>query len=274
MAGKSSHGTENRTEEALSREQETIRRLAHDLNNLLAPIVMGVSVLKRFEKQEKMLAIILNIERAANRAADLVREVLSSGQRGEGSRSFVPSDDAPDFVRDHEAGVSLKGELGEGTSSRVTLSAGTEAGVTGSSIPKRDARSERGGGLILVVDDEEFILGIIQQTLESAGCRVLLARDGAQAIALYVDHRDEIDLVITDMIMPVINGPALIAALRAINPQVEVLAMSGLDAEANEEKHGSAGVSAFLQKPFSADRLLSLLRPLLPELGAPGPDSD
>jgi CheY-like chemotaxis protein len=267
MAGKSSHGTENEPEEALSREQETIRRLAHDLNNLLAPIVMGVSVLKRFEKQEKMLAIILNIERAANRAADLVREVLSTGQRAEGSRSFVPSDDAA------PGGVSSVVEVAETTSSRKTLSVGTEAGVTRSSVPKRDAPSERGGGLILVVDDEEFILGIIQQTLESAGCRVLLARDGAQAIALYVDHRDEIDLVITDMIMPVINGPALIAALRAINPQVEVLAMSGLDAEANEEKHGSAGVSAFLQKPFSADRLLSLLRPLLPELGAPGPDS-
>jgi CheY-like chemotaxis protein len=112
----------------------------------------------------------------------------------------------------------------------------------------------------LVVDDEPAVRHITQQTLEAFGYRVVVAVDGTEAVAIYARRGDEIAVVLTDMMMPVMDGPATIRVLRKMNPAVRIVAASGLDANA----HGvGLGITHFLPKPYAADRLLTTLRLIL-----------
>jgi len=119
------------------------------------------------------------------------------------------------------------------------------------------------GEVVLVIDDEESILTITQQTLEAFGYRVIVAHDGAEAIALYAQNRDTITVVITDMVMPIMDGVATINALMRINPRVLIIAASGLNANGRVAKAANAGVSHFLPKPYTAETLLITLRDVL-----------
>ena len=78
------------------------------------------------------------------------------------------------------------------------------------------------------MDDEAPVRMVTRRMLESFGYRVVLAPDGAQAVALYAKQKDEIAAVITDMMMPVMDGPATIRALRSMRPDVRIIAASGL----------------------------------------------
>ena len=80
--------------------------------------------------------------------------------------------------------------------------------------------------LVLVVDDAERILNLVQQMLKRFGYRVLLATNGVEAVSLYARRQKEIDLVITDMVMPIMDGPATIIALKAINPNVKIISQA------------------------------------------------
>ena len=116
------------------------------------------------------------------------------------------------------------------------------------------------GELVLVVDDEPAVRQITQLTLETFGYRVLVAVDGSDAVAVYARRGDEIAVVLTDMMMPVMDGPATIRVLRKMNPLVRIIAASGLDANA----YGAGlGITHVLPKPYAADRLLTTLRDAL-----------
>jgi CheY-like chemotaxis protein len=113
------------------------------------------------------------------------------------------------------------------------------------------------------VDDEAAILSTTQQTLEAFGYKVMVAQDGAEAIALYAQHRGTIAVVITDMVMPIMDGIATINALMRINPQVIVIAASGLYSNGRVAKAAGVGVKHFLPKPYTAETLLITLREVL-----------
>ena len=87
-----------------------------------------------------------------------------------------------------------------------------------------------------MVDDEASILAITSQTLQAFGYRVLTATDGADAVAVYAQHQDEIAVVLTDMMMPVMDGAATIHALMRINPTIKIVAASGLNANGGRPK--------------------------------------
>ena len=120
----------------------------------------------------------------------------------------------------------------------------------------------RGNGeLILVVDDEPSILSVTSQTLEAFGYQTLTAEDGAHAIAVFARHRDKIAVVLTDMMMPVMDGPALIMAIYRIDPDARIIAASGLSAHL--ARATTAGVKHFLAKPYSAATLLRTIHSIL-----------
>jgi CheY-like chemotaxis protein len=121
------------------------------------------------------------------------------------------------------------------------------------------------GETVLVVDDEASILSITTQTLRAFGYKVLTATDGADAVGVYAQHKDEIDVVLTDMMMPVMNGSAAIHALMRLNPSVKIIAMSGLYDNEHRAKASGAGVEHFLDKPYTAGTLLKSLRTVLDE---------
>ncbi|MFN6570315.1 PAS domain S-box protein [Dendronalium sp. ChiSLP03b] len=119
------------------------------------------------------------------------------------------------------------------------------------------------GELILVVDDEAAITQITKTTLEIHNYRVLTAQNGIESLALYTQHKDEIKLVLMDMMMPSMAGGTAIRTLQIINPQVQIIAMSGLaSAEALAQAIGN-GIHGFLTKPFTANELLNSVQQIL-----------
>ena len=119
------------------------------------------------------------------------------------------------------------------------------------------------GELILVVDDESSIREITRGTLETFGYRVLTAADGTEALAIYADKKHDIALVLTDMVMPFMDGPATIRALLRMNPGVKIIAASGLAAGQKPGEGPLEGVQVFLSKPYTAEKLLTALADLL-----------
>jgi CheY-like chemotaxis protein len=89
--------------------------------------------------------------------------------------------------------------------------------------------------------------------------------DGADAVAVYAEHKNEIAVVLTDMMMPVMDGPATIHALMRINPAIKIIAASGLNSNGGVATASSAGVKHFLTKPYTAGTLLKTMRAILDE---------
>jgi hypothetical protein len=178
---------------------------------------------------------------------------------GEGTGLGLPT--ALSIIKDHLGHIHLYSELNKGSIFKVYLPAAPGA------LP--DASTEhsvlpRGHGeWILIVDDEASILSITQQTLETFGYRVLKAANGADAIALYAQHRRDVALVMTDMLMPIMDGPATIHALMQINPRVKIIGASGLHANGHVAKAAGAGVRHFLPKPYTAATMLRLIDEVL-----------
>jgi CheY-like chemotaxis protein len=168
------------------------------------------------------------------------------------------------IVKGHGDFVNVYSEPGSGTTFKIYLPA-MEVSVAGTSVRNGQTSLPRGDGeTILVVDDEDSILTITSQTLEAFGHRVLTAGDGADALAVYVQRRNDISVVLTDMMMPVMDGAATIQALRRINPKVKIIAASGLGTNGGTLKAG-ADIRHFLTKPYTAQLLLNTLRSILHE---------
>ena len=360
--------------------------IAHDLNNLLAPIMMGIELLKITTSEQRRLEVIRTIETSVRRGAELVKQVLSFSRGLEGAlvtlnvgytvrevasmiqnafpknisininlpqdlwmvsadptklnqvlmnlcvnardampdggrlelgagnieidKQYAITDGVPlgryvqIHVRDSGSGMTKEvmervfepffttKEVGKGTGLGLSTVAGIVRGLGGFVriesalgrgsifkvyLPAVDNESlvsaadtatgalPRGNGeLILVVDDEESVLEITRQTLEGFGYRSLLADNGAHAISTYAMHQDEVAAVVTDMMMPVMDGAAVIKALLHLNPNLPIIATSGRNTGLGAEP--IAGIKRFIAKPFSASELLEALKEAL----APG----
>ncbi len=171
------------------------------------------------------------------------------------------------IVRRHQGFVDVQTELGRGTCFSVYLPA-APAGLTGEGAPPPDLPPGR-GERILVVDDEASVRDGLQLTLQTWGYKVLTANDGARALALYHGCRGELALVLLDMMMPVLDGPTTLRALRCLDPKLPVIGMSGLPTGARPEDLDGVPVNDHLAKPFTAERLLRAVRHVLDAAAKP-----
>ena len=119
------------------------------------------------------------------------------------------------------------------------------------------------GELILFVDDEQAIQQITKKTLELNGYRVMLANDGVEAVALYAENKNKIDLVFTDMVMPHMNGSATIRAVLKINPGAKIIATSGMISEEKICDVDKSLIKAFIWKPFTTEKLLTTIHQVI-----------
>ena len=128
---------------------------------------------------------------------------------------------------------------------------------------KREELSQGSGELIMVVDDEESIRIMLRRSLAHNGYRVLLAGDGTEALALYGKNQNQVHAVVTDLLMPFMDGFSLIRALHKLNPQVKILTISGQLVGSEVEGTPPLGPQALLSKPFGAGAFLKALHELL-----------
>ncbi|MBD1805263.1 response regulator [Microcoleus sp. FACHB-SPT15] len=164
------------------------------------------------------------------------------------------------IIKSHNGFINVSSIIGKGTEFKVYIPAieSTETEVL------EDTELPIGHEeLILVVDDEVAIREITKTSLEAYNYKVMTACDGIEAVALYAEHRDEISVVLTDMMMPSMDGLTTIRTLRKINPQVKIIAISGLASSDKLAAVIGTGVKTFLSKPFTTQELLKTLDGLL-----------
>jgi PAS domain S-box-containing protein len=359
--------------------------IAHDLNNVLAPILLAVEVLKKSVPDESSLKILETLERSVNRGGEIVKQVLGFARGIEGERtvlqirhiikemisiagetfprSIVVKEDIPKecwttlgdatqlhqllmnlclnardampqsgtltisakneiideqyarmhidakpgrylmlsvqdtgtgippeivnrifepffttkevgrgtglglatvhtIVKSHGGFINVYSELGNGTTIKVYLPAADTAETKTLGRENRELLTGH-GELILVVDDEASICQITKQTLEAFGYRAITASDGTEAVAHYASHGKDIAVVLTDMMMPVMDGPRTILALRKLNPMVKIIASSGLMSDGHAMAAANVGVNALITKPYTADKLLKAIHQVL-----------
>ncbi len=121
-------------------------------------------------------------------------------------------------------------------------------------------RRERKSGTVLVVEDEPVVAALVKQALESEGYLVLEARNGAAALRLFRKDGKDVDLILTDVIMPVMNGPELVTRILENRPDLPALFMSGY-ADDFLDRYGFAlDEMSLLRKPFSTAQLVDRVR--------------
>jgi PAS domain S-box-containing protein len=132
------------------------------------------------------------------------------------------------IIKSHQGFINVYSEVGKGTSFNLYLPADENVETTQS---VEDLESLKGNGeLILVVDDEASVREITKATLENYNYRVIIANDGVDAIALYAQHKDEIAVVLLDLMMPSLDTSTIVRTLERINSEIKIIAMSGLAA--------------------------------------------
>ncbi len=158
------------------------------------------------------------------------------------------------IVTNHGGGVAVSSQLGQGTSVRVYLPA-LKKFVEEKVIKDYELDGQE---TILVVDDEEMVLTMADMVLKSRGYRVLTANSGEKALQIIHETQSLIDLLITDMVMPKMNGRELIEKVRAVSPATRVLCATACTRSADIEKQLD-----FLSKPFTSQELLRKTREAL-----------
>ena len=157
------------------------------------------------------------------------------------------------IARSHGGWIKVESSPGKGSTFNVYLPLTDEK-----PLPEEEVFNEKdvaGEGLVLVVDDEPIVRDAIQRLLVAWGYDVAVASNGQDAIDIYKSGKGRVDLVILDLIMPVMNGWGCFMALKAIDPDVKVIMMSGFGLQDVAEKLGDEGVLGFIEKPFTIDRL-------------------
>jgi CheY-like chemotaxis protein len=167
------------------------------------------------------------------------------------------------IVRNHGGFINLYSEVGRGTSFKIYFPA-IQDESTAQEAAATPTLPSGNGELILLVDDEAAVRDIARLTLETHGYQVLEARDGAEGVAIYAMHRNDVRLVISDMDMPVMNGSSMIRSLERINPEVRVISASGLvNGSGLLPTQESGAIRVQLRKPYTAGELLRTVHEVL-----------
>jgi CheY-like chemotaxis protein len=162
------------------------------------------------------------------------------------------------IVRQSGGAISLQSTPGAGTRVRIHLPRGGTTDVAEPEIaPPAETR-----GLVLLVEDEPRVRSQARRLLQRSGYAVLEASDGAEAKRVFAERQGDIDVVVTDVVMPIVGGVEMVATLRAVQPALPVVFVSGYTAEEQDLPLGDR--TAFLTKPYTIEALCDAIEAVVP----------
>jgi PAS domain S-box-containing protein len=176
------------------------------------------------------------------------------------------------LVNSHEGALRVYSKLGRGTVFKVLFPAVEASKQREAEDVARD--TWRGGGTVLLVDDEDTVRAVSSKQLRRLGFDVLTAEDGQQAIDMYRERRADIALILLDLTMPHMNGEEAYRELRRIDPDVRIILVSGYSETDIAARFAGMGLAGCLQKPYTLAKLRALLASLMPEAKSPEESED
>ncbi len=168
-------------------------------------------------------------------------------------------------VKAYQGAIGIDSVPGEGTAVRVVLPAAIarERRQTGKKAGGESSRNR--AHTILFVDDEEMLRMLCQRALEPLGYRVLVAADGIEALRIFGEHKDLVDLVILDLSMPRMGGEDAFKEIRALRQDVPVVLCCGYDEASAQRKLSGSRFTGYLPKPFGVGALVDIVRSTIRE---------
>lgn len=165
------------------------------------------------------------------------------------------------IVKDHGGEVAADSEIGNGTQFRILLPLTDQS----KSKPMSEDKQQiiQGKGTILIIDDEEFMRSIADSQLTNAGYTTMCASNGRIGLDIYLENWKEIDLVLLDMVMPIMSGRECLVEILKVNPGAKVVMCSGFTGEIRAQEMSKAGAKAFLAKPYRVSELTSIVYKVL-----------
>ncbi len=164
------------------------------------------------------------------------------------------------IIKNHNGIINVYSERGHGSTFKIYLPASDKT------VPREKDLTQqllKGSETILLVDDEEMVVDIGKEILEKLGYEVFTALGGAEAISLVEQHKNKIDLVILDLIMPDMSGSKTFDNLKACRPDIKVLLSSGYSIDGQASEIINRGCDDFIQKPFNLKQLSRKIRKIL-----------
>jgi len=167
------------------------------------------------------------------------------------------------IVRAHEGHIDVESAPGEGTTFRLYFP--LQTGTPGGEAPAFAAGGglARGSESILLIEDEDDMRELMAETLSEYGYRVLSAGDGKEGVRLYAENRETIDLVVTDMGLPNMDGALVLESIRDINPEARVIIASGYVEPSMKVRLSGAGAADYIPKPYTPHVLFATIRRVL-----------
>ena len=171
------------------------------------------------------------------------------------------------IIKKHKGIITVDSQVGRGTTFSIYLPAARILQRPKEKDKPRvissGKRPEKGSGTILVVDDEEYILNADKAMLNELGYEVLLANGGKEALRIFDENKDRINLLILDLIMPDLSGEIVYDRIKALRPDVRVILSSGYSIEGQAESILKRGCDGFIQKPYNLNQLAQKIKQIL-----------
>jgi two-component system, cell cycle sensor histidine kinase and response regulator CckA len=175
------------------------------------------------------------------------------------------------IIRNHGGFINVYSEKGKGSTFNVYIPASMKT-------PKEEAphldEIIEGEGTVLLVDDEDMILNVAEEMIRALGYEVIPAKHGKEAVAIFQDRHDEINMIILDLIMPKMSGSETFDRLKKIDPNVKILLSSGYSINGEASAILNRGCNGFIQKPFSIHELSRQIKTVLTSNYCPVPPTD